>query len=117
MTNPRQTSKPGPPGPNYDAMHRAILTGLLGNVGFRSEQFEYTGARGAKFSLFPGSGLFKRKPPWVMAAEIVETTKLYARTVARIQPEWVERAGEHLVKKIHSEPRWQATSAHVVANE
>src|SRR5436305_1041763 len=79
----------------YDAIHRALLAGLLSNVGFKSDQYEYTGARGTKFAIFPGSGLFKSKPKWVMAAEVVETTKLYARTVAKIQPEWAERLAEH----------------------
>src|SRR5690242_18622951 len=70
-----------------DAIHRAVLTGLLGNIGAKTDANEYTGARGTKFYLFPGSGLFKRSPKWVMAAELVETTRLYARTCARIQPE------------------------------
>src|SRR5688500_3606364 len=67
----------------YAALHRALLSGLLGNVGQKTELFEYTGMRGRKFHLFPGSGLFSRRPPWVMAGELTETTKLYARTVAR----------------------------------
>lgn len=101
----------------YDAIHRALLSGLLSNVGFKSDQYEYTGARGTKFSIFPGSGLFKSKPKWVMAAEVVETTKLYARTVAKIQPEWVERLAEHLVKKSYTDPRWQPERGYVVATE
>jgi ATP-dependent helicase HrpA len=100
-----------------DAMHRALLTGLLSNVGVKSDQYEYTGARGTKFSIFPGSGLFKTTPKWVVSAEIVETTKLYARTVAKIQPEWVERLADHLVKKTHTDPRWQPERGHVVATE
>src|SRR4051812_15422148 len=67
--------------PRANAIHRALLTGLLGNVGMKTDAFEYTGPRGKRFSLFPGSSLFKRRPQWVMAAELVETTKLYARTV------------------------------------
>lgn len=100
-----------------DAIHRAVLAGLLGNVGLKSDTHEYGGARGAKFSIFPGSGLFKSKPKWVVAAELVETTKLYARTVAKVQPEWIERIGEHLVKRTHAEPRWQPERGYVVANE
>ncbi len=100
-----------------DAIHRAVLTGLLGNIGFRSDAFEYTGARNLKFNIFPGSGVFKRKPAWIVAAEIVETTKLYARTVAGIKPEWIERLAAHLVTRTYSEPHWQEETAHVVAYE
>ena len=75
------------------------------------------GGRGTKFNLFPGSGLFKRKPSWVVAAELVETTKLYARTAAAVKPEWVERLAGHLVARAYSEPHWQASSAHVIAFE
>jgi ATP-dependent helicase HrpA len=102
---------------DYAGIHRALLTGLLGNIGQKGEQHEYTGARGTKFAIFPGSALFKRKPAWLMSAEIVETTKLYARTNARIDPEWIERAAEHLVKRQYSEPRWVAETATVVADE
>jgi ATP-dependent helicase HrpA len=108
---------PSRPNARHDAIHRALLTGLLGNIGQKGEQYEYTGARGTKFAIFPGSALFKAKPPWLMSAELVETTKLYGRTNARIRPEWIERAGEHLVKKTYSEPHWSAPSAHVVAFE
>src|SRR3954451_13756417 len=101
----------------YDAIHRALLAGLLGNIGTKTDQFEYTGARNSKFAIFPGSTLFKRRPQWLMSAEIVETTRLYARTNARIDPEWVERAAEHLVKRSYSEPRWEAERANVVADE
>src|SRR5204863_4076108 len=100
-----------------DAIHRALLTGLLSNIGHKTDLHEYTGARGSKFNLFPASTLFRPKPPWVMAAEMVETTRLYARTVARIQPEWAERAGEHLVKRSYSDPHWSRQTAHVVAYE
>jgi ATP-dependent helicase HrpA len=102
---------------DYAAIHRALLAGLLGNIGQKTDQFEYTGARGTKFSIFPGSVLFKRGPQWLMSAEIVETTKLYARINARIEPEWIERAAEHLVKRAYSEPRWEAETANVVADE
>lgn len=100
-----------------DAIHRALLSGLLGNIATRTDAHEYTAARGAKCNIFPGSGLFKRRPGWVMAAELVETTKLYARTVAPIQPQWAERLGAHLVQRTYSEPHWQGATAHVSAFE
>jgi len=102
----------------YDAIHRALLSGLTGQVGMKGERTtEYTGARGVKFHLFPGSGLFKKAPKWVLVGELVRTTKLYARVVAQIRPEWIEHTAEHLVKKTYSEPHWQARSAHVGAFE
>jgi ATP-dependent helicase HrpA len=110
-------STKGVPQQRLDSIHRAILAGLLGNVGLRTDQFEYTGARGTKFNIFPGSGVFKTRPPWIVAAEIVETTRLYARTVARVQPMWIERAAEHLVKRTYSEPHWNRQTAYVVAYE
>jgi len=101
-----------------DAIHRALLSGLLSNVGYRNpETHEYTGARNTKFSIFPGSSLFKKRPPWVMSAEVVETTKLYARTNAPVRPEWIERAAQHLVHRTYAEPHWQRQTAHVVAFE
>ena len=101
----------------FDAIHRAVLAGMLGNVGLKSDAHEYTGARGTKFSIFPGSGLFKIRPKWVVASELVETTKLYARTVAKVQPEWIEQIAAHLVKKTHTDPRWQPERGYVVATE
>ncbi|MDB5292515.1 MAG: hrpA [Phycisphaerales bacterium] len=100
-----------------EAIHRALLTGLLANVGAKAEAHEFNGTRGTKFNIFPGSSLFKRNPQWVMAAELVETTRLYARTVAPVRPEWVERLGAHLVKRTYSEPLWQPETAHVMATE
>ena len=101
----------------YDAIHRALLAGLLGNVGMKTGDFEYTGARGTKFNIFPGSGLFRSKPRWVVAGELVETTRLYARTVAGIDPRWVERVAAHLVKREYTEPHWRRDTANVVAFE
>ncbi len=102
---------------DYDRVHRAILTGLLNNIGRRGENFEYTGTRGTKFNLFPGSGLFKKGPQWVVAAELVRTTKLYARTIARVQPEWIEHVAPHLLKKTYTEPHWVKDQASVQAFE
>ncbi|MGZ8225223.1 MAG: ATP-dependent RNA helicase HrpA [Methylococcaceae bacterium] len=91
----------------YEKIHRALLTGLLSNIGFRHEQYEYLGARGLKFFIFPGSGLHKIKPKWIMAAEQVETSKVYARNVARIEPEWIEACAAHLVKYNYYDPHWE----------
>jgi len=90
---------------------------LLANIGLRGDGYEYEGGDGRRFFIFPGSALFEPKPRWVMAAEIVETTKLYARMVARIQPEWIEDLGAHVLKRSHSNPRWEETAAHVAADE
>src|SRR3954463_12260197 len=103
--------------PKYDAIHRALLTGLLSNVGTKSDTHEYFGARGMRFSIFPGSGLFGRKEKWIMAGELVETTKLYARTCAGVQPAWIERAAGHLVEKSYSEPRWDARTVSAIVTE
>ncbi len=97
--------------PGYEKIHRALLPGLLSNIGFRHEQYEYLGARGLKFFIFPGSGLHKLKPKWIMAAEQVETSKVYARNVARIEPEWIEQCAEHLVKHNYYDPHWEKKSA------
>src|SRR5205823_6537556 len=83
----------------------------------KGDQSEYNGARNTKFFLFPGSGLFNRKPQWVMAAELVETTRLYARMVAPVRPEWIERLAEHLVHRTYFEPHWQPETGHVAAYE
>jgi ATP-dependent helicase HrpA len=116
MDQPPEEFPPLAP-PRFDAIHRAVLTGLLGNVGLKGDTHEYTGARGSKFAIFPGSGLFKSRPKWVMAAELVETARLYARTVARVQPEWIEHIAQHLIKKTHTDPRWQPERGYVVASE
>jgi len=100
-----------------DAVHRALLSGLLPNVGHKKDNAEYTGTRGSAFYLFPGSSLFDARPKWVMAAEIVRTTRVYARCVARVKPEWIEQVGAHLVERTHNDPRWDERTARVVANE
>ncbi|MBP1762287.1 MAG: hrpA, partial [Firmicutes bacterium] len=101
----------------YEKIHRALLTGLLSNIGFRHEQYEYLGARGLKFFIFPGSGLHKIKPKWIMAAEQVETSKVYARNVARIEPEWIEQCAAHLVKHNYYDPHWEKKSARCMVSE
>ena len=103
--------------PEYDALHRALLAGLLGNIGFRTEEKQFLGARNVKFNVFPGSSQFKKPPKWLMAAELAETAKLYARTVARIEPEWIEPLAGHLVKKSWSEPHWSKRAGQVSAYE
>ena len=93
----------------YEAVHKAILSGLLSHIGFRESgsDNDYKGARGSRFYLFPGSVLFKSKPKWVMAAELVETTRLYARIAAKIEPRWIESMAGHLLKRSYAEPHWQ----------
>ena len=103
---------------SYEQIHRALLTGLIANVGMKSpDGNDYTGARGSRFHLFPASALFKAKPKWVMAAELVETTKLYARDVAAIQPEWIEQEAPHLVRYHYFEPHWEQKRGEVIASE
>ena len=102
----------------YEQIHRALLTGLIANIGMKSpDGNDYTGARGSRFHLFPASALFKAKPKWVMAAELVETTKLYARDVAAIQPEWIEQEAPHLVRYHYFEPHWEQKRGEVIASE
>ncbi|MBQ5946418.1 ATP-dependent RNA helicase HrpA [Massilia sp. ST3] len=104
----------------YEQLHLALLTGLLGNIGFKAEDEQggvYLGARGIKFHIWPGSTLGKKAGRWIMAAELVETTRLYARTIAQIQPEWIEKIGGHLLKKSWGEPRWEKRQAQVTALE
>jgi ATP-dependent helicase HrpA len=101
-----------------DKIHIAVLSGLLSQIGLREgETREYLGARGAHFMIFPGSPLAKKNPRWVMAAELVETSRLFARTVARIMPEWIEPLAGHLVKRTYSEPHWSRKRGSAVAVE
>lgn len=102
---------------NEDAIHRALLAGLLTNIGKLDEKHEYQGTRGQRFYLHPSSVLFGEKPKWVMAGELVRTTRLYARTIAKIDPDWAERLGAHLIKRAYSEPHWDEPSARVMAFE
>ncbi|USN98892.1 MAG: ATP-dependent RNA helicase HrpA [Phycisphaeraceae bacterium] len=112
----QDAARPGK-GPDEDAIHRALLTGLLTTIGKLDEKHEYQGTRGTRFYLHPSSTIFGDKPSWVMAGELVRTTRLYARTVAKIDPTWVEHLGEHLIKRTYSEPHWDAKSARVMAFE
>ncbi len=110
----------------YDTIHQALLTGLLGNIGFKSDDVKsrskpgegnYQGARGIKLSIHPGSALAKKAPKWVMAAELTDTGRLLARTVAEVRPEWIEAAGQHLLTRMYIEPHWEKDGARVVAFE
>jgi ATP-dependent helicase HrpA len=99
-------------------IHQALLSGLLSHVGLKDTSGrEYLGARGAKFAVWPGSALARKQPRWVMAAELVETSRLWARINARIEPEWVEELAGHLVKRSYSEPHWERKQAAVLAHE
>jgi ATP-dependent RNA helicase HrpA len=110
----------GPLAEETDAgkVHTSVLAGLLSHIGLKDlEKPEYLGARGARFAVFPGSALFRKNPRWVMAAELVETSRLWGRIAARIEPEWAERLAGHLVKRQYSEPHWEANQGSVMAVE
>ncbi|EOW9204228.1 TPA: ATP-dependent RNA helicase HrpA [Vibrio cholerae] len=103
---------------SYHAVHSAILVGLLSHIGMKDqEKNEYHGARNARFNIFPASGLFKKQPKWVMSAELVETSKLWSRVVAKIEPDWIEPLAKHLIKRSYSEPHWSKKNAAVMAYE
>ena len=110
--------------PDADGIHQALLAGLLSQIGLLEERDrkergmrEYLGARGARFAIFPGSGLSRKNPPFLMAGELVETSRLWARQNAAIKPEWAEEIGAHLVKRTYSEPHWSKKRASVMAHE
>jgi ATP-dependent helicase HrpA len=108
--------------PSFEAVHLALLAGLLGNVGTRVLDADfreppYSGARGIRFFVWPGSPLVKKAGRWLMAAELVETSRLFARTVAGIEPGWIEKVGAHLLKKSHSDPHWEKKAGQAVAFE
>src|SRR4029079_7276790 len=101
-----------------EAIHRALLAGLLSHIGLRDgERRDYLGARGTRFAIFPGSALFKKPPELVMAAELVETSRLWGRVNARIDPAWAEDLGGHLLKHTYSEPHWEKKRGAVIALE
>ncbi|MGK5549524.1 ATP-dependent RNA helicase HrpA, partial [Streptomyces sp. URMC 127] len=101
-----------------DRIHQSLLAGLLSHIGLKdTEKNEYLGARSAKFAVFPGSALFRKQPRWVMSAELVETSRLWARVNAKVEPEWIEPLAQHLVKRNYSEPHWEQKQAAVMAYE
>jgi ATP-dependent helicase HrpA len=102
---------------DYDAVHKALLAGLLSHIAQIQEDREYLGSRNRRLRIFPGSSQFKKPPKWIVAAEVVETTKVYARTVAAIDPEWVLTINPDLLKHHYYEPRWQAREGRVMATE
>jgi ATP-dependent helicase HrpA len=102
---------------DYEAIHRALLSGLITRIGYKSDQSEYLGARNTKFFIHPGSALFKVKPKWIMVSEQVETTRVYGRNVAAIQPEWIESAASHLLKRQHYEPHWSKRAGQAMVYE
>ena len=109
----------------YEQVHRALLAGLLGNVGMKSAEVDpadrreppFLGARGIKFHIWPGSPRARKASRWIVAAELIETSRLFARTVAEVEPRWIEQAGLHLLKRSHSDPHWERRAAQVVAFE
>jgi ATP-dependent helicase HrpA len=100
-----------------ELIHQALLSGMLSHIGFKDEKQVYLGARNSQFHIFPGSGLFKKSPKWIMSAELVETSKLYARTNAKIDINWVEPLAQHLVKRSYTEPHWEKKPGAVIAFE
>nr|WP_306671113.1 ATP-dependent RNA helicase HrpA [Endozoicomonas sp. SESOKO1] len=102
---------------SYGDVHKSLLSGLLSQLGSKDDEADYMGARNRCFYLFPASTLYKRKPKWVMAAELVETSRLFARTNARLEPQWIEPLATHLVKRNYFEPHWEKKRAQVVAFE
>lgn len=103
---------------DFRSIHTGLLSGLLSHIGQKDvEKPEFSGARNARFSIFPASGLFKKPPKWVMVAELVETTRLWGRIAARIDPEWIEPMAQHLIKRSYSEPHWEKAQGAVMASE
>ena len=102
---------------DYDAIHRALLSGLLSGVAWKTAEHEYTGAGGLKFHLWPGSGVMAHKPAWIVVAELVETSRRFGRTVAAIQPQWLEPLAQHLVRRSYGDPHWHRKAAAVMALE
>lgn len=98
-------------------LHQALLTGLLSGIAMAGDQREYTGAGGLKLQLWPGSGVFQAKPKWIVAAELIETSKPFARTVAAVQPEWIEPLAGHLVKRAYSDPHWSSKAGAAFCHE
>jgi ATP-dependent helicase HrpA len=102
----------------YEQVHRALLAGLIGNVGMKAlDGDHYHGPRGLQFHIWPGSGLKKNRPRWILAGELQETTRIFARNVARVEPDWIEKAASHLVERAFVEPHWDKARGEVVAYE
>jgi ATP-dependent helicase HrpA len=102
---------------DYAQFHQAVLTGFLGSIGSLQEKREYAGARGTRFVIAPGTPLATKPPQWIVAASLMETTRVYARMVAAVEPPWIESAGAHLIKRTHSEPHWVEDRGFVAALE
>ena len=102
---------------SYADLHKSLLSGLLSHLGNKDDEADYMGARNRRFYVFPASTLYKRKPKWVMSAELVETSRLFARTNARVEPQWIEPLAGDLVKRNYFEPHWEKKRAQVVAYE
>ncbi|WP_075181846.1 ATP-dependent RNA helicase HrpA [Pantoea sp. 1.19] len=103
---------------DFRGIHSALLTGLLSHIGQKdTDKNDYSGARNARFMIFPGSGLFKKPPKWTMVAELVETSRLWGRVAGRIEPEWIEPLAQHLIKRSYSEPHWEKSQGAVMASE
>ena len=102
---------------SYDQIHQSLLIGFLANIGYKDEGKEYLAARSKKFHIFPGSALFKTSPKWIMAAEVIETSRVYARTNAKIDVAWIEGKASHLLKRHYSNPHWEKKRSQVVAHE
>ncbi|MGS2718651.1 ATP-dependent RNA helicase HrpA [Eionea flava] len=121
VKNPSHPPAKNTPIANYEGVHSSLLSGLLGYIGFLSEEKgtvgEYLGTRNRRFSLFPGSSQFKKKPKWIVAGQLLETSKLYAHHVAKVDPQWILSNAQHLIKRHHSEPHYTAKSGQVMAYE
>jgi len=103
---------------DYRSLHCALLSGLLSHIGQKDvDKQEFTGARNTRFAIFPGSGLFKKPPKWGIVAELVETSRLWGRIAAKIEPEWIEPLAEHLIKRQYSDPHWEKAQGAVMASE
>ena len=102
---------------DYNAIHRSLLAGLLSGVALLGDRHEYTGAGNIKFHLWPGSGVFDAKPKWIVAGEVVETTRRYGRTIGKISPDWIEGLAQHLVKRRYADPHWSKKRQTVMASE
>ena len=116
--DPRRSTAAADAEPDWDRIHQALLAGLLSHVGLRDERTrDYQGARGTRFAIFPGSALFKKKPDFVVSAELVETSRLWARVNAAVEPQWIEEVAGDLVKRTYAEPHWSRSQGAVMAKE